>query len=242
MRIPPRRRASGACAILALGLVAFLTTPPGVPSIPEEGLEPPSLAEIYELEEVAEWVLGRPLSKGFQAITEQDITDAVRSRRDSFELFRGFGDDRTRREMVHGLPFGELIWSASRRHDVDGLLLASVVEAESGFDPVAVSPQGALGLMQIMPDTADLYSASEPLDPAVNIEVGARYLADLLELFDGDLALALAGYNAGPGNVMRYGDVPPFDETRAYVDRVLERYVDHQQAVWERAGGTSRLF
>lgn len=242
MRIPSSGRVPGVGAVLALSLVAFLSTPPGVPSIPEESPEPPSPAEIYELEEVAEWVLGRPLSKGFQAITEEDISDAVRSRRDSFELFRGFGDERTRREMVHDLPFGELIWRASRRHRVDGLLLASVIEAESGFDPVAVSPQGALGLMQIMPDTADLYAASEPLDPAVNLEVGARYLADLLELFDGDLTLALAGYNAGPGNVLRYGDVPPFQETRSYVDRVLERYVVHQQAVWERAGGVSRLF
>ena len=167
---------------------------------------------------------------------------AIRQRPASFELFRGLNEKETQRELLRKLPYGEMIWRASQRHHVDGLLLAAVVEAESGFNPLAISPQGAMGLMQIMPDTADLYSASEPLDPATNIDLGARYLAWLSKEFDGDLSMVLAGYNAGPGNVNRFGGVPPFPETRTYVDRVLNRYVSHHQQLWQRSGAEILTF
>jgi soluble lytic murein transglycosylase-like protein len=194
------------------------------------------------LEEVAAWVLGRPISKGFRAFSENDVVAAVRKRRRSFELFRSYGEEATRWELVRRLPYGELIHSAARRYEIDGLLLASIVEAESGFDPLAVSPRGALGLMQIMPTTAEIYSAEELMEPSANIDLGARYLVTLLDEFDGDLALALAAYNAGPGNVRRFGGVPPFRETRRYVDSVLTRYVSHQRDVWQSSGSPALLF
>lgn len=237
-----RRRVPRVAAATALFLIVCSSSPPPSPSIPDDLPEPPSPEEIYLLEELAEWVVGRPVTAEFRVITEMEIVDAVRARRRSFELFRDFGAERTRREMVHQMPFGELIWHSARRHEIDGLLLGSIMEAESGFDPRAVSPQGAVGLMQIMPSTAELYSVDATLDPVVNIEVGARYFASLLRQFDGDVALALAGYNAGPAKVARYADVPPFRETRNYVDRVLNRYVDYHQTVWERSGTPEWVF
>ncbi len=117
-----------------------------------------------------------------------------------------------------------------------------MMEAESGFDPDAVSRSGALGLMQVMPATAQDYEVLEPLDPAANIDLGARYISSLLERFDGDVALALAGYNAGPSTVRRFGGIPPYSETRAYVDRVLTRYVGHHQALWQSSGAQYWLF
>jgi soluble lytic murein transglycosylase-like protein len=227
---------------LALSLIFTFNSLPTIPAIPEDQPEPPSPEEIYLLEELAEWVLGRPITEEFRVITEMDVADAVRSRRRSFELFRGFGAERQRKELVSQVPFGELIWRNARRYGVDGLLIASIMEAESGFDPRAVSPQGALGLMQVMPLTAEHYSAEEPLDPAVNIDVGARYFASLLRQFDGDVTLALAGYNAGPSRVTRYGAVPPFRETQSYVGRVLSRYVGYHQTLWERSGTPEWVF
>lgn len=236
------RRLPRVAVATVLFLVVSFNSPPTLPSIPEELPAPPSPEEIYLLEELAEWVLGRPITEEFRVITEMDIADAVRARRRSFELFRGFGAERYRREMVQQMPFGELIWQNAGRYEIDSLLLVSIMETESGFDSQAVSPRGALGLMQIMPATAELYSVGKTLEPAVNIELGARYLADLLRRFDGDLALALAGYNAGPAKVTRYGAVPPLRETRNYVDRVLSRYVDYHQRIWERSGAPEWVF
>jgi hypothetical protein len=124
------------------------------------------------------------------------------------------------------LPFGREIRRAARAHRLDGLLLASVVEAESSFRPDAVSPKGALGLMQLLP----LHFAAEeqPFDPAINLATGAEYLASLERRFDGDLELALAAYHAGPTAVERYGGLPPFRETQVYVGRVLDRWRAHR--------------
>lgn len=104
-------------------------------------------------------------------------------------------------------------------------LLLAVIAAESGFRTKAVSPKGAQGLMQLMPATARRLGVSDPFDPEQNVRGGARYLNELLRLFDNDLPLALAAYNAGESAVMRHGrSVPPFPETRQYVTRVLSRY------------------
>jgi soluble lytic murein transglycosylase-like protein len=130
------------------------------------------------------------------------------------------------------MPFGPIIRSAARRYSVDELLVAAIVEAESSFNPMAISPVGAIGLMQVMPATAATFGAADPSNPAVNIDLGARYLSRLLNRFGGDLELALAAYNAGPGAVDRYDGMPPYRETRAYVGRVLSRYVDHHQRAW----------
>jgi len=121
------------------------------------------------------------------------------------------------------------------------LLLAAVIETESGFNPEAVSIDGAVGLMQIMPATADLFGVAEYGDAVVNIDVGTRYLSFLIDSYDGDIELALAAYNAGPGNVSRFSGVPPFGETQRYVEQVLGRYVDHHQRLWNEVGGAASL-
>jgi hypothetical protein len=198
----------------ALFLVVSFSSPPTLPSVPDLGSAPPTLEEIYVLEELAEWVLG-----------PTDLVGAVQERKRSFELFRHFGAESARRDLVRTLPYGELIDVAAQRFDIDGLLLASIMEAESGFNPYAISPQGALGLMQVMPANARFHPLEDLLEPQVNIEIGAEYLVHLLDRFDGDVTLALASYNAGPTIVKQYGGLPPYSETRRYVDRVLTRYV-----------------
>jgi soluble lytic murein transglycosylase-like protein len=99
----------------------------------------------------------------------------------------------------------------------------SVVSAESGYKPDAVSPKGAIGLMQLMPATAATYGA-DPRNPAQNVEAGAALLRELLIKYDGDPRRALAAYNAGPGAVSRYNGVPPYRETQTYIERVLRKY------------------
>jgi soluble lytic murein transglycosylase-like protein len=107
---------------------------------------------------------------------------------------------------------------------VDPSLVAAVARTESGLDPRATSPAGAAGLMQLMPATAQALGVADPYDPVANIRGGAIYLRELLARFGGDIALAVAAYNAGPGAVERFGGVPPYAETRRYVARVMEAY------------------
>lgn len=115
--------------------------------------------------------------------------------------------------------------SSGTRHGVDPLLLYSVMHQESSFKSRAISPKGARGLMQLMPLTAARYGVTNIFDPKQNIEGGARYLHFLLDHFDGDLNLALAGYNAGEGAVEKYGwRIPPYSETQEYVRRISRRY------------------
>jgi soluble lytic murein transglycosylase-like protein len=116
------------------------------------------------------------------------------------------------------------IAESGARNGVDPLLLYSIMHRESSFRRMAVSPKGARGLMQLMPGTAMRFGVSNIFDPRQNIEGGARYVRFLLDLFDGDVRLALAGYNAGEGAVMKYGGVPPYSETQEYVRRISERY------------------
>ena len=117
------------------------------------------------------------------------------------------------------------IVESGKRNSVDPLLLYSVMHQESSFKSRALSPKGARGLMQLMPPTASRFGVTNIWDPKQNIEGGARYLRFLLDLFSGDVRLALAGYNAGEGAVMKYGyQVPPYSETREYVRRIGNRY------------------
>lgn len=127
------------------------------------------------------------------------------------------------------LPFGREIGRAARSHRVDGLLVASIVEAESSFRPDAVSPKGALGLMQLMPFHFE--ELEQPFDPQLNLDRGTAFLATLERRYEGDLQLAVAAYHAGPGAIARWGGVPPYESTRLYVGRVLDRYQEHRAAL-----------
>jgi soluble lytic murein transglycosylase-like protein len=120
--------------------------------------------------------------------------------------------------------FERLVAEAARRHGLDPALVMAVVSVESGFQPQAVSPKGAQGLMQLMPATARDLGVADPFDPAANLDGGSRYLSSLVARYDGDLAKALAAYNAGMGAVARHGGVPPYEETRRYVRKILGRY------------------
>ncbi|MFN2443995.1 MAG: lytic transglycosylase domain-containing protein [Vicinamibacterales bacterium] len=116
--------------------------------------------------------------------------------------------------------FDDIIDEHAQLHRVSPALIRAVIQLESGFNPWAVSPKGALGLMQLMPATARELGVDNPFHPAQNIRGGVTYLRRLLDLYDQDVPLALAAYNAGPGAVARYGDVPPYRETQEYVRRI----------------------
>ena len=127
-------------------------------------------------------------------------------------------------QAVPDSPFGKLIYETTRRHGVNPRLVAAMVRAESAFDPRAISPKGAMGLLQLMPATARRFGLSDgqAFEPDSNLDAGVRYLKWLGERFGGDLVLVLAGYNAGEAMVERHDGVPPFRETDTYIRRVLE--------------------
>jgi soluble lytic murein transglycosylase-like protein len=131
-------------------------------------------------------------------------------------------------QLATAPPLAALVHTASLRYGLDPRFVSAIIRVESGFTASARSPKGALGLMQVMPGTAARYGVSAPdelLSPAVNVEVGTRYLRDLWEMFHGDLALTLAAYNAGEGSVAKYGmRVPPYQETQRYVHDVMTVY------------------
>ena len=118
--------------------------------------------------------------------------------------------------------YDDIIEEAATTYGMDPNLIHAVMQAESAFHPFAVSRAGAEGLMQLMPDLSEQMGVSDAFDPRENIMGGVRYLKRLLDYHDGNLDLALASYNAGPGNVERYGGVPPFRETRNYVKTIKE--------------------
>ena len=117
-----------------------------------------------------------------------------------------------------------------RRYNIDPNLIKAIIRAESGFDRYAVSKKGAQGLMQLMPDTAREMRVSDPFNPGQNISGGVRYLRKLLKMFNGNLVLSLAAYNAGPNQVKKAGGVPRINETRLYIKRVLSYYDRYAKA------------
>jgi soluble lytic murein transglycosylase-like protein len=121
-------------------------------------------------------------------------------------------------------PYGSDIAAAARKYDVDPALIEAVIQQESGFDPNARSGAGAGGLMQLMPGTARGLGVTNVYDPAQSIDAGTHYLRDQLDHFGGNVRLALAAYNAGPGAVESYDGVPPYPETQSYVSDVLANY------------------
>lgn len=128
----------------------------------------------------------------------------------------------------------ELVEKTSRAHNVDPLLVDSVIRVESGYNPNAVSPKGAQGLMQLMPPTAQMLGVNDSFNPAENIEAGVKYLKYLQDLYKDD-RLALAAYNAGPASVDRFKQIPPYPETQKYVEQVGKKYSDAKTAASQRS-------
>ena len=163
------------------------------------------------------------------------ITDHPRSE-PGYRLVRVYGSDSgdsvlatparapARSYRTRKTEFDGLIERVSNSVTIDPALIKSVMHAESAFDPRALSRKGASGLMQLMPGTARRYGVTRIFDPHQNVLAGSRYLRDLLIQFDGDMRLALAGYNAGENAVLKHGGIPPYSETRNYVRKVLELY------------------
>jgi soluble lytic murein transglycosylase-like protein len=133
-----------------------------------------------------------------------------------------------REKKVSVSTYDHWIRAACRRHALDPALVKAVIHAESRFDPQAVSPKGAVGLMQIDPITVRELGIKDPFNPKHNIDGGVRYLKGLLETFEGDKKLALAAYNAGPNQVYRHNGVPPFKDTKKYINQVF-RYLSYYQ-------------
>ncbi len=169
----------------------------------------------------------------FHLVEEDTFSSVLTEEQRSFELFGPMEKRAGNAALPMGVPFRAAIERTAERYDLDSRLLAAVVEAESNFNPRVVSPKGAVGLTQVMPTTAPQSRAGGPADlhdPDVNLDAGARYLRLLLDQFEGNTELALAAYNAGPGNVARFRGVPPFSETRVYVQKVMRLYERHQSA------------
>jgi len=129
------------------------------------------------------------------------------------------------KRRAHAARLRSVVARAAREQDIDQALLKAVITVESGYDPKAVSSAGAVGLMQLMPRTAQRYGVTDRYDPVENVHAGAHYLHDLIRRFDDNLPLALAAYNAGEEAVVHYGNrIPPFRETRRYVPLVMDLY------------------
>lgn len=211
-----------------LGLAAWLAAARLDSAAPDRPLPAPSAEQVRTDLALSQWLNDSWNSR--QAAPSRAALGSDASR--SYELFPRDLD--LSRRVPSTVPFGSAIHRAAQRYRVDALLLVAIVEAESGFDARSVSPAGALGLMQIMPDLATEHGG-DPFDPSVNLEAGTKYFSTLLERFKGDVELALAAYNAGPTTVHRYGKIPPYRETQAFVRRVLSIYETRSKEGVERA-------
>ena len=221
----------GACLLGCLAMFPFASTSLDTDDTIDLSSNPIHPAEVRLYDELAVWV-GEPSVDPFPQ--DQNLTDSVSQRQASFDIFRSAAGVSVRNELARERPFGALITNVARTEGLDPLLLVAMIEVESSYDPQAVSSQGALGLMQVMPATAEEFGVEHPIDPIRgSLTAGARYLRWLQEYFEGDLTIALAAYNAGPGAVQRYEGIPPYRETVLYVERVLEKYLALTRTAWE---------
>ena len=174
----------------------------------------------------------------YRYVDEDDIvhfTDAPTDKR--FKIFmRDFKKDKELRtklkyaSSVNPAEYEQLIKSCSEKYGVNQSLVKAVIHAESGYNPNAVSSKGASGLMQLMPETAKSLKVADRFNPKDNVDGGVKYLRFLLDTFRGDVSLAVAAYNAGLNKVAKYGGIPPYNETRTYVTRVLSYMKSYQES------------
>ena len=174
----------------------------------------------------------------YKYVDEDDIvhfTDAPTDKR--FKVFmRDLKKDKELRtklkyaSSVNPAEFEQLIKNCSEKYGVNSCLVKAVIHAESGYNPNAVSSKGASGLMQLMPGTARSLKVADRFNPKDNVEGGVKYLRFLLDTFRGDVSLAVAAYNAGLSKVAKYGGIPPYNETRTYVARVLSYMKSYQES------------
>lgn len=232
-------RISLAVLATALALVISLDSTPSSPSVPapyQRSTVQPIQDDPAEMRELASWAVSGSRSSAaprrFQAIRSRDVEAAMTPGTQDLSLFAPGPegpDMEAQRRFLRKLPYGTAISLAAERHKVDGLLVAAIVSVESRFTPEAVSPRGAKGLMQVRPPVGQAYGAKDLFDPFANVDVGSRYFSSLMKDYGGDLERTLAAYNAGPAAVARYGGVPPYRETRAYVRKVLARYEEYSR-------------
>jgi len=174
----------------------------------------------------------------YRYVDEDDIvhfTDAPTDKR--FKVFlRDLKKDKQLRTKlkyaasVNPAEFEQLIKTCSDKYGVSSSLIKAVIHAESGYNPNAISSKGAGGLMQLMPATAKDLKVADRFNPKDNVEGGVKYLRFLLDTFNGDVSLAVAAYNAGLSRVAKYGGIPPYNETRTYVNRVLSYMKSYQES------------
>ena len=191
-------------SVVKIMLMAFLLA----------GMGAPAMADIY-VKEMPDGSLNFsncPLGKGWTVY----IRERSKARTRSYAR----GPSRS----YHRSEWDSLITDIAINNGVDPVLVRGIIEVESGFEPAALSPKGAMGLMQLMPGTASDLGVDDPWDPAQNIKGGIKYLSWLLKKYNGNLEKALAAYNAGPNAVDSYNGIPPFQETQDYVRTILSRY------------------
>lgn len=166
----------------------------------------------------------REVHSRIEQIREKVGERAEQKKRSFIEVMRDLEGDKGYVDKISFQNVEDLIEDVSRKFKVDSALIRAVIEMESGGNAKAVSFKGAMGLMQLMPATAKDMGVEDPFDPRQNVEGGVRYLAHLLRKYDGDLDMALAAYNAGPGRVDYYRGIPPFGETVNFVRNVKALY------------------
>ncbi|MEO6195070.1 MAG: lytic transglycosylase domain-containing protein [Thermoanaerobaculia bacterium] len=244
MKRLPRRLRTPLTLMAAVLFLAFLfESTPSDTAPTDPYLRPPPV----ETQDIARFLVNRSgASDGqFHVFRAGDLEAAVDPSPEprQLSLLDSTVSPESRRRLLRRMPYGKDIVLAAERHQVDGLLLAAIIAVESDFTPHAVSSQGALGLMQVIPELAADYGVKgDLLDPRINVEVGSRYVSGLIKDYKGDLERTLAAYNAGPGAVQRYKGVPPFAETRGFVREVLAHYAKYtRKAEAQASRQASRL-
>jgi soluble lytic murein transglycosylase-like protein len=206
-------------------------------SVSSMGLDSTLEKDLRAARSIAEQVAGgvEAVAQGVEAAASSPL-DAVAEAPKTLSLIT----EKVREDFFHKeVPFGSLIYQEAKKNDIRPELIAAVVQAESRFKPTARSGAGAIGLMQLVPRTGRWMGARDLTNPAQNIAAGAKYLKYLNDRFDGNETKVIAAYNAGEGNVKRFGGVPPFRETRSYVNKVRNYEQDFKNRVDSRIADNS---